>query len=346
MSERNEASSGPLRRATLKDVAERAGVSMSTTSRAITGDGYAAASVRERVMAAAAELGYVPHAMARSLRTKDSHTVGVVISDLRNPFYADLAAGAAEAARRAGLTVLLVDSQGSAQAELEAARAFVAARVSGVVLTPLSAEVTAYLMQQQVAVVETDRQFWPGECDGVVIDNGGAARRMTDHLIALGHRRIALVIDETTWTTGEARFGGYRASLRDAGIDFDPKLVVTAGWSADEARTAAVDLLAQRQRPTAVFAANNLLAEGVWRAVADLRLRVPLDVSIVAFDESQWMTMVDPGVTAVAQDAVGLGCAAVELLLARRRGESGPATTTVLNAEIHPRGSMGPPGQA
>ena len=343
MSGQKQVPVGPTRRATLKDVAERAGVSLSTTSRAFTGEGYAAAPVRERVLAAAAELGYVPHAMARSLRTHDSHTVGVVISDLRNPFYADLAAGAADAARTAGLTVLLADSQGSVEAELEAARAFVAARVTGVVLTPLSAEVTSYLMRQNVAVVETDRQFWPADCDSVVVDNSGAARRMTDHLIALGHRRIALVIDETTWTTGEERYAGYRAALQDAGVDHDPRLVVTAGWSADEARAAVVDLLARRQRPTAVFAANNLLAEGVWRAVADLRLQVPRDVSIVAFDESQWMTMVSPGVTAVAQDAVAMGEAAVQLLLTRQQGRGGPGETTTLSAEIHPRGSMGPP---
>lgn len=333
----------PRRRATLKDVAQAAGVSQSTTSRALSGEGYVAPAVRERVRATAERLGYVPHAMARSLRSQVSRSIGVLVSDLRNSFYADLAAGVAGRARDLGYTMMLVDDQGSAEDELSAARAFVSTRAAGVIVTPVSATVSSYLLSQQVPLVEVDRQFFPDRCDAVVIDNQSIAARVTEHLIALGHRRIAMLIDETEWTTGADRSAGYLAALAAAGLPPSPELLVPVGWDVGGARRAAVDLLAQRQRPTAVFAANNVLAEGLWRAVNDLGLRVPTDVSIVSFDDARWMSMVSPGVTAVAQDVVALGAAAVDRLLARIEAPDDEPRTVMLEAEILPRGSTSAP---
>lgn len=332
-----------LRRATLKDVARATGVSQSTTSRALSGEGYVAAEVRARVLAASERLGYVPHAMARSLRTQKSKTIGVLVSDLRNAFYADLAAGVAGRARHNQYTMMLVDDQGVTDAEMTAARAFVAARVAGVIVTPLSAEVSNYLITQHIPVVEADRQFSAGDCDAVLIDNVDVARRMTDHLVDLGHRRITLFIDETNWTTGGERSEGFRRSLEESGIPMDPSLLVSAGWDAAEARTAAIDILARRDHPTAIFAANNLIAEGVWRAASDLGMRIPEDLSIVSFDDSQWMSMVTPGITAVAQDAVALGEAAVDRLMTRIADPAADAVTTVLQARVLPRGSTAAP---
>jgi LacI family transcriptional regulator len=336
----------PHRRATLRDVAMLAGVSSSTTSRALSGEGYAAADVVQRVLDAAESLGYVPHAMARSLRKQDSQTIGVLVSDLQNPFYAELAAGIADAARRSGYTMMLTDDQGDLAAEMDAARAFVATRVAGVIVTPLSSSVVDYLLKQHVAVVEADRQFSEGRCDAVVIDNAGAARRMTEHLLELGHRRIALVIDETDWTTGNDRSHGFREALTASGIPWDDSLLVHAGWDAAMARTAAVDLLARRDHPTAIFAVNNLLAEGVWRAASDLGLRIPDDLSLVSFDDSRWMSMVTPGIAAVAQDAVALGRAAVARLTDRLADPQLPPKIDVFDARVMARGSMSAPRRA
>lgn len=330
---------GRRRYVTIRDVAALAGVSQSTTSRALSGEGYVATEARERVVAAADELGYVPHAMARSLRKQDSRTIGVLVSDLRNPFYADLAAGIAGRARANGYTMLVVDDQGDPDEELAAARAFVSTRVAGVIVTPLSDAVSKYLIRQQTPVVEADRSFANGACDAVVVDNARIARRVTDHLIALGHRRIALLADETAWTTGGERAAGYRTSLEEADIGVDPSLVVAAGDDGDGARRAAVDLLARRDRPSAIFAVNNLVAEGVWRAAHDLGLRVPDDISLVSFDDARWMTMVTPGITAIAQDAFALGEAAVDRLLARVDNPDACPVTVTLEASIVPRGS-------
>lgn len=302
-------------RATIKEVAEIAGVSRSTTSRALAGTGYVAEPVRQRVRKAAQDLGYVVDATARSLKQRSSRVIGVMVSDLRNSFYADLAWGAGKRAREAGYTMLLVDDGGSPEDELDAANAFVASRVAGVVLTPVADAAAAFLQRQHVPVVEVDRVF--GETDAVAIDNRGAARSTTEHLLSLGHQRIALVIDETDWTTGRDRRAGYADAHEAAGIPIDPALMVTAGWHAEAATAIARDLLAGPRRPTAVFAANNLLAEGVWRAAVGLGLRIPEDLSLVAFDDAPWMSMVEPGVTAITQDAAHLGAEAVSLLIAR-----------------------------
>lgn len=334
---------GIRRRATLKDVAQAASVSLSTTSRALSGEGYVAPAVRDRVREVADRLGYVPHAMARSLRSQVSRSIGVLVSDLRNSFYADLAAGIAGRARDVGYTMTLVDDQGSAEDELSAARAFVSTRAAGVIVTPVSAEVSAYLLAQHVPLVEVDRQFFPDRCDAVVIDNQRMAAELTEHLLALGHRRIAMLIDETEWTTGAARSAGYREALAVAGVPPDPELLVAAGWEVDGARRSAVELLATRHRPTAILAANNVLAEGLWRAVSDLGLQVPTDVSIASFDDARWMSMVSPGVTAVAQDVVALGAAAVDRLLARIATPDERPRTVTLAAQILPRASTAAP---
>ena len=337
------AGDGPGRRATIRDVAEAAEVSRSTASRALTGRGYVAPVVRDRVRKAARELGYVPDAMARHLRQQAGHSVGVLVSDLRNDFYASLAAGIGQQARRKQYTMMLSDDAGSPTVETEAAEAFVALRVAGVIVTPVSAGISEYLTRHRIPVVEVDRQFSPGSCDAVVVDNEGAARRVTSDLLALGHRRIALVIDETHWTTGRDRSAGYRSAYAHENVPFDPSLVVTAGWDVEDARREAHGLLSRAEPPTAVFAANNVLAQGVWRAAADLGKRIPEDLSLVSFDDVPWMSMVRPGITAVAQDAVAMGEAAVNQLLERLAAPLAPVRTVMFSPVVVHRDSTAPP---
>jgi LacI family transcriptional regulator len=333
----------PIRRATIRDVAEAAEVSRSTASRALTGRGYVAPVVRDRVRKAARELGYVPDAMARHLRQQASHSVGVLVSDLRNDFYASLAAGISQQARRKQYTMMLSDDGASPDVENEAAEAFVALRVAGVIVTPVSADISDYLARHRIPVVEVDRQFAPGTCDAVVVDNEGAARRATAELLELGHRRIALVIDETQWTTGRDRSDGYRTAFATAGVPLDPALLVTAGWDVEDAKRAARALLQLADPPTAIFAANNVLAQGVWRAAADLSRRIPEDLSLVSFDDVPWMSMVRPGITAIAQDAVAMGEAAINRLLERIQTPLAPVRTVMFSPTVIHRGSTAAP---
>lgn len=331
------------RRATIKEVAETAGVSRSTASRALSGTGYVAENVRSRVRQAAKELGYVVDATARSLKQQSSRLIGVVVSDLRNPFYSGLAAGAARACRAAGYTMVLLDDRGHDDDETSAAETFVALRVAGVVGTPVSAALTDFLARHRIPVVEMDRRFAEDSVSAVVVDNRAAARSSTEHLLALGHRRIALLLDETAWTTGRDRAAGYADALEASGLEIDPGLTVPTGWDVEAARAAAIELLQRPERPTAVFAANNLLAEGAWRAAAELGIEIPAEVSLVAFDDAPWMSMVTPGITAVSQDAEAIGAAAVGALVEDLAGAGrGPQTVVVPTRMIH-RGSTARP---
>jgi LacI family transcriptional regulator len=332
------------RRATIGDVAKAAGVSPSTASRAMTGRGYAAESVKTRVLDAAARLGYVPDDIARSLKRRTSRLVGVVISDLRNPFYADLAAGIEEVLGAAGYQTVLVNDDGDTGRELAGLRTLLAMRVPGTIVTPLSAAAGALLTGQGVPVVEVDRQMAESQCDAVLVDSAHGAREATAHLLGLGHRRVGFLIDELEWTTGMGRLDGYRKALRDAGVAYDAGLVARAGFGAGKAAAATAELLDREQGLTALFAANNLVAEGVWQELQRRGLRVPADISLVAFDDQPWMTMVAPAVSAVRQPVVRLGATAAELLLARMTGEeTGEPRTVWLQPEFIRRDSTRAP---
>ncbi|MEQ7127483.1 LacI family DNA-binding transcriptional regulator [Actinopolymorpha sp. B11F2] len=335
---RTTAGSDVPARITLADVAAYAGVSRSTASRALTGRGYAAPEVKSRVDAAAEELGYVPDANARSLKARRTPTVGLLVSDLRNPFYAEVAAGAGGVLRAQGYTILLVDDAGSELEEMDAARTFLAMRVAGVLLTPVSAAATQFIVRQGVPVVEIDRQYCRGECDAVLVDNVTAARDLTRHLIKLGHRRITLIADELGWTTGAGRAKGYLQALAEADRPAGDDAVVSCGFDPERIEKEVTELLSKRRRPTAVFAANNLVAEIVWRQATRLGLRIPDDLSFVAFDDSPWMSMVQPGITTVGQPSVEVGARAARQLV-NRMGKPGRPRTIRLDCPLIERGS-------
>lgn len=334
----------PADRATLADVATAARVSRSTASRALSGNGYAAPEVKRRVRDAAERLGYVPDANARSLKARTTRTVGLLVSDLRNPFYAELAAGASTVLRAEGYTIVLLDDAGNTGEEIAAARTFLALRTTGVLLTPVSSTATDQLLDGGLPVVEVDRQFSAGQCDAVLIDNESAARELTDHLIALGHRRIVLVIDEVEWTTGVGRLRGYLDALSEAGLPTDDRTVLRCGFDREALARDLSARLDAAEPPTAVFAANNLLAETVWRQLRRHGLHIPSDVSLVAFDDAPWMSLVEPGVTTVSQPAYDLGVEAAGLLLSRIR-TARRRSTVLLGTNLLERASTGPPAR-
>jgi DNA-binding LacI/PurR family transcriptional regulator len=332
-------------RPTIREVAHAAGVSRSTASRALSGNGYAAPDVRERVRAVAKEIGYVVDVTARSLKQRTSRSVGLLVSDLRNVFYAELASGIGEEARAHGRTVVLVDLRGDEQDELAAAETLVGSRVSGVIATPVTAQLSEYLGRIGVPLIEVDRRFDAEATDAVVVDNRAAARDTTTRLLKAGHQRIALLIDETEWTTGEERQRGYIDALEAKKVRVDESLIVQAGWDADQAKDAALRILSRTDRPTAVFAANNVLAEGSWRAAAELGLRIPEDVSVAGFDEAPWMSMVHPGVSTRVQDPGALGAAALRALLERIESPDAPVRTIVMPTVFVDRGSIAAPSE-
>ncbi len=290
----------------------------------MNGQGYVALPVQARVREAAARIGYVPDAVARSLRHRATRAVGVLISDLRNPFYADFAAAVESTLRVRGYHMILANSDGLDVEERAAATLFQASRVAGVVLAPVSAHATRQLVDAGVEVVEVDRQLAPGECDAVVVDNEAGARAATTHLLELGHRRIGLLLGELEWMTATERLAGYRAALDAHGVPFDDALVPRSSFSPEEAARVTGELLDRRPDITALFATSNVLAEGAISEIQRRGRRITADLSLVAFDDVPWMRLMQPAITAVAQPTVGLGQTAAQLLLDRLDGRAPP----------------------
>ena len=329
------------RAVTLRDVARAAGMSASTASRALNGTGYVSADARARLLAVAARLGYVANESARTLKQRTSRTIGVVVSAIGNPFYADLAAGIEETLRAAEYqTVLISDNSDSAQ-EIDGARTFLAMRAAGVIMTPVGSDAAALLMRHGIAVVELDRRLAKVPCDAVVIDNHRGAFDATAHLLELGHRRVALLAPKTTWTSDAGRLQGYRAAHRAAGVPVEPRLVARIAPDAPDTAGRVERLL--DERPTAIFAANNVLTEQLWRAIRRRGERIPRDVSLVGFDDVPWMEMVEPGITTVGQPTVELGRRAAQLLLLRTQDPERPPAVECLQPSLVLRGSASRP---
>jgi LacI family transcriptional regulator len=323
---------------TLADVAREAGTSASTASRALTGRGYVSADARERLLEAAERLGYVRNAWALTLKQRTSNVIGVVVSELGNQFYAGLAAGVEETLRGAGYQMLLVSDNSDGTQELAVTKTFLALRAAGVIMTPVGSSGAAFLTRHGVGVVEVDRRVADVPCDAVVIDNEEGARGATAHLLGLGHRRIGLLVVETDWTSDAGRLQGYRAAHEEAGVAIDERLVVRIALNAPDA-AARIGALLDVEAPTAIFAANNALAEVAWNVLRQRGLVLPRDVSLVAFDDVPWMSMVTPGITAVAQPTLELGRRAARLLLRRLSEPARAPALEVLQPSLIVRGS-------
>ena len=325
---------------TLADVAREAGTSASTASRALSGRGYVAPHVKKRLLATADRLGYVPNLSARTLKQRTSRVVGVVVSDLGNQFYAALAAGVEQTLREAGYQMLLLGDNSDVGEELSGVRTFLSMRAPGVIMTPASNTAADLLAARGTPVVEVDRRLATVSCDAVVIDNEQGAREAVGHLVELGHTRIALLMAKTTWTTDAGRLQGYRAALTAAGLKVDRRLIVKIATHAPDVRARIAGLL-DEQQPTAIFAANNQLAEQAWQLLRRRRLAIPRDVSLVAFDDVPWMGMVQPAITAVAQPTFEMGRRAALLLLRRLEDPTCGRTVEVLEPRLVIRGSTG-----
>lgn len=322
----------PSRRVTISDVAAAAGVSTSTASRAFSGRGYVGAPARARVWEAAERIGYVPDVHARNLRSGASSGVGVLISDLRDPFYAALASGIELRLRAAGYHMILVHDSGDEAEELAAVRSFASMRVSGAIVTPMSSKAVRELLRHDIHVVQADRVVEPYDADSVVGANQRGARLATAHLLEFGHRRIAMLIDEAEWTSGGGRLAGFHQAHEDWRVPVDERLIVFTASDASRARSAARDLLDAHPDVTAILAVNNIMTQGAFEELQRRGSRVPDDISLVGYDDVPWMSLVRPAVTTVDQHAEEIGRCSADLLVSRLVDRLGGQAVSVLVA--------------
>lgn len=309
--------------ATIRDVAKRAGVSTATVSATVNGTAFVSRALRERVLEAVHELSYAPDAIARSLKQGRTHLVGLVVADITNPFFTELTQVIEAAAQAEGYSVLLCDTNQDLRREREYLQLMRTYRVGGLVLAPTGHPNdydAAGMLDLRMPVVLVDRELPALPFDSVALDNVLAARTATDHILELGHRRIGMIAGPEHLSAAHERREGYRAALRQHGIRYDEHLVRDGRFREEDAYEACHEILSRKDRPTALFVANNHMLIGVMRALADLGLRCPRDVSLVSIDDFRWADAFTPRLTTVSQPIPEIGRAALRLLLDRLAG--------------------------
>jgi LacI family transcriptional regulator len=332
---------------TLREVGRLAGVSAMTVSRVINGRAGVDAETQRKVEEAIEALDYVPNRIARGLLSQKTQTIGLIVPDVVNPFFGPVVRGAETTARRAGYRVLLCNSEGDLRLERAYIEDLVAHRVEGLLLAPASDETRHSifpLLRGSFPVVLLDRSLPESDCDLVVSDSVSGARRLTEHLIAIGHRSIAHLTDADDTSTGRDRLQGYREALATAGIPARDELVFRTTVDQLGGYRAAQEVLALDPRPTAIFAVNNMTAIGAMKALRERDLSVPEDMALVCFDDVEHLAVLSPFLTVVDQPAETLGSLGAQLLLERIAGKAGPRSRrVVLQTDLIVRRSCGSP---
>lgn len=309
--------------ATIRDVAERARVSVATVSAVLNRNKYVSPELAARVRTSVADLHYRPNGLARSLKQQKAHILGLVLSDITNPFFTTLVRAVEDTARGAGYTLLLGNTDEDVAKEETYVELLRSRQVDGLILVASAGE-HAYLpelLNAGLPVVCVDRSLVALGADSVLTDNIAGAYQAVSHLIALGHRRIGIVTGLAGVTSTYQRLEGYRQAMTEHGYPLDPALVREGNSRLDGGAACAADLLRMPNRPTALFVTNNLMTIGAMRAIEDAGLHCPDDVALVGFDDFEWASVFRPRLTTVRQPVYEIGKAAARFLIQRIEGK-------------------------
>lgn len=335
---------------TVRDVAQAAGVSVTTVSRVLRGERYVSPHARAAVQSVIDELNYRPSELARQFREQRSNLVGYVVPDISEPFYAAIFRGITRHLRPQGFAVVAHDTDERAAAEAEAVTALLDSRAAGLIVA--SSGLWPRLLRERfrdagVPVVAVDNRLDGVETDAVYDDNENGAAALTRHLVEHGHRRIAFVGGITSESSGADRIAGYRRALSEAGAPEIAEHIVTGDWRQESGRLYTLRLMRLSERPTAIMAANYEVALGAMRALRSLRLRIPDDVALVAFDDFEVAELLDPPLTALHRDVESMGEAAAGLLIDQLYPSGDRARREIrVPFEIMPRRSCGCGGES
>ncbi|MBB3126089.1 LacI family transcriptional regulator [Paenibacillus rhizosphaerae] len=331
---------------TIYDIAQKANVSAMTVSKVINNTGRISEETRRKVKKVMEELNYIPNSNARSLVLQQTQILSLLITDITNPFYTSLARGAEDGAKQYGYRLLFGNSDEDYAKEKDYVDMILSTRVDGVLFAPagdLSLKNLEKLRAHNIPFVIMDRAVPGIESDMICGDSKEGARKLVDYLIGLGHRRIALVNGSLDVSTARLRYEGYAEALALQGIPLDETLIIHQNYRDYHADDHLEQLLEQPSPPTAIFAANNVLAVGVIRDLRDRGIRVPEDISVVCFDDLDLSSALDPFLTVAAQPAYQFGAMGIQLLVERIRGSSVPdSRKVILPSELVIRSSAKP----
>jgi LacI family transcriptional regulator, galactose operon repressor len=333
--------------ANMKQIARMARVSLGTVSHVLNGTARVREPLRQRVEEAVQALGYQPSALARGLRRDKTNIIGMVIPDVTNPFFPAVVRGAEDVAFTNGYRLVLCNTDNDHVKELAHLNELRTFLPSGLIVIPsnfsdLTKQAESY-HRSGAAVVCVDRlpKRWQG--DSVNVANEHGAHSVTHHLIRLGHKRIAVITGPLHLTNSEQRLSGYQRAMAEAGLPVIPEYVQEASFDVSGGRAKGLLLLRLLPRPTAIFAANDMIAMGVIEAMRSLGLKCPEEISIAGFDDLEFAALLNPSLTSVFQPGYQLGATAARILLDRVNGDTGPARHIVLQTELKIRESVAPP---
>jgi LacI family transcriptional regulator len=330
---------------TIRDVAQRAGVSTTTVSHVVNGTRKVEPSTSARVEAAINELGYRPNALARSMRRGRTHTVGVVIPDIANPFFGDLARSLEDHMFEAGYSAIICNSDGDVAKEARYLEVLLSKQVDGLLLVAASqpSEGLLGLVERGTPTIVVDRELGDLPVSHVLVANRQGGYAAGEHLLELGHRDIGVIAGPGGLGTSARRLEGFEAALADAGVELPDTRVSRGDFRAASGRTAMEAWLQSGDPPTAVFAENDLMAVGALSAAHAAGIDVPDDVSVVGFDGIAFGADVTPPLTTVSQSIEDMAAAAIELLFERLRDDASAPRLVELPVTLAVRGSSGPP---
>ena len=322
--------------ATIQDVADRAGVSIATVSHVLNNTRFVSDETRAVVLEAIQELNYHPSAAARSLSSRKTQTVGMVISDITNIFFGRMIQGVLDVITPQDYNLILCTTGDIAAKEEEYFQLLFGRAVDGVIAAAASQKWSTFQLVEtgQIPIVFIDRTFEGLKGPFVGVDNERGAYEANIHLVRNGHQRIGLVAGKAGMSSMEERFDGYKRALTESSIQFDPDLVVFGALTVDGGREAALRLLNRPDPPTAIFSNNNQLTLGVLLAFQEMNYNCPDDISLACFDDHPWSVVASPALTCVRQPDYEIGRVAANLLLEMLAGESIVADRVILSPEL------------
>jgi DNA-binding LacI/PurR family transcriptional regulator len=301
----------------LEDIAKETGFSISTVSRVLSNSNYPVSEqIREKVVHVAERLGYEPNIAARSLRTDRTNTIGIIVDDFLSPFTPPIVRGIQDTLNENGFLSLLVNSDWDADQEQAAIKTLLSRPVDGIIFVEYSHQTTSDVLERSNKPrVFVHRLFGSPIKNSVVPDDYHGASLATQHLLDLGHHHIGYINGPENWHTCRARLSGYRDTLTNHNLPFQLSLVQPGDWELESGYAAAKNFLKLPERPTAIFAANDLMALGAIYAIQDAGLKVPEDVAVVGYDNRNFTKTVRPRITTVSMPVIEMGGVAAELLL-------------------------------
>ncbi len=329
--------------ASIYDVAKEARVSVFTVSAVVNQKSHVGKKLRERVEVAIRKLNYRPNLLARSLAKQKTHTIGMIVPDIANPFFPMVVRGAEDAAQKRGYNLLLCNSDDTQEKEENALELLLSKRVDGILLTKAVCDLSPPLLQMmqemKVPIVLVMRTSPKISKDAVITDDYRGAYEAVCHLARSGRKRIGLIGGPRKVSNGKARWEGFQDALKANGLASDPALIIEGDYRVESGYRAGNLLLSHR--PDAVYVANFLMTVGLLKAAEEMGLRCPEDFGLVSFDDYPWLGIFHPKLTTVELPKYQLGQEAVELLLDRIGGKEGPGILKKLQPELRVRESCG-----